>query len=110
MKTAEEWDKELLQRISQGMTDAIDFIRAIQADAQPTAGWMPLSEWLKSTHKYFWVKIDDEHEPEIIWIDDVPNQFFCKGGLFSNLSNLVHRPAIPIFLPPSDGKTVGGAG
>lgn len=66
---------------------------------KPETTWKALSEWLKSDHKYFWLYLDAQHEPEIIWICDNPNTFFCKAGLFDNLSNIAHKLALPIIVP-----------
>lgn len=61
--------------------------------------WKPLSEWMKTNHKYFWINLDAQHEPEIIWICDEPNTFFCKAGHFDNLKNIMHKLAFPISVP-----------
>jgi hypothetical protein len=66
---------------------------------ETTPSWRALSEWLKSDHKHFWVKVDSDHEPEIIWVGDEPNTFFCKAGLFEGLGNLAHKLALPIPVP-----------
>lgn len=109
MKTAEQWlDRwaEIVQPIlceQEALETAHrDFICAIQADAQPTAGWMPISSAPNKGEILTWVGyrydvVDTENTYE-----DARGKHFFNGDVF-----VIPTHWQPLPPPPSDSKPIG---
>lgn len=71
MRSAEEWIKEF-SRSGYEKASTLDLILMIQADAQPTAGWMPIETaprdgtWIMA----YWPTMSITDFPAIVFADD----------------------------------------
>lgn len=117
MKTAEEWSLRIFETCEVGGNlsfygdRAAEVIRAIQADAQPTAGWMPIETAPKGDNDFFLVGCSDPNDGRrpFVFRGDIlatARQANCPKHL--SMHYITHWMQLPP--PPSDNKPVEGVG